>query len=48
MEIIIILSLMAGLFCLFCVAPRLAIAIILTPGVLFLLLVARFLFTDLR
>jgi len=44
MELIIILSLIAGLVCIASVAPRLAIAIVLAPGVLFLLVVARFLF----
>jgi len=36
MELIIILSLLAGLACLFVVAPRLAIGIVLAPGILFL------------
>jgi hypothetical protein len=44
MEIIIILSLIAGLLCIASVAPRLAIAIVLTPGILFLLVMGRFLF----
>jgi len=36
MEIIIIVSLLAGLAWLFVVAPRLALVIVLTPGVLWL------------
>jgi hypothetical protein len=36
MEIIIILSLLAGLGCLAVVAPRVALAIVLAPGVLWL------------
>ena len=36
MEIIIMVSLLAGLFFLFLVAPRLAIAIVLAPGVVWL------------
>jgi hypothetical protein len=44
MEIIITLSLIAGLCCLASVAPRLALGIILAPGILFLLVCVRFLF----